>query len=158
MPNLKRKNLKITLGVAAIVLAIAYLILSSFTSATAAYYMKVGEALTAQIEPGKYYRIEGKIDLVNVSYDTNKTPIELKFQIYDDDYPKKKLTVIYNDIKPDNFQEATSAVVQGKFNPDGTFLADTLNLKCPSKYEQDESKQEEEGFISKLLRSLGLKA
>lgn len=80
----------------------------------------------------------------------------LKFQIYDEDSPDKKLIVIYNDIKPDNFQEATGAVVEGKFNPDGTFHAQNLNLKCPSKYEQADLTQPD-GKISRFLKALGLK-
>ncbi|GAB6171474.1 cytochrome c maturation protein CcmE [Paradesulfitobacterium aromaticivorans] len=139
-----------------IVLAIAYLIFSSMQTATAAYYMTVEEALNGSIEAGKYYRVEGKINLDEVSYNTAKTPVELKFQIYDEKDASKKITVIFNDVKPDNFQDATAAIVQGKFNSDGTFQADTLNLKCPSKYEQENPSQNE-GVITKFLRSLGLK-
>lgn len=139
-----------------IALAIGYLIFSSLQTATAAYYMTVEEALSGNMETDKYYRIEGKINLDEVIYDTKKTPIELKFQIYDENSPDQKITVIYNDVKPDNFEDAISAVVQGKLNTDGTFQADTLNLKCPSKYEQEASSVDD-GVITQFLRSLGLK-
>ncbi|HVJ47691.1 cytochrome c maturation protein CcmE [Desulfitobacterium sp.] len=152
----KGKNLKIILGMSLIVLAIVYLIFSSMQTATAAYYMTVEEALNGNIEPDKYYRVEGKINLDEVNYDTTKTPVELKFQIYEEKDPSKKITVIYNDIKPDNFEEAISAVVQGKFDSKGILRADSLNLKCPSKYEQKNSTQDE-GVVTKFLRSLGLK-
>lgn len=150
------KSRKIMLGMGLIVLAIGYLIFSSLQTATAAYYMTVEEALSGNMEADKYYRIEGKINLDEVSYDTKKTPIELKFQIYNENDPSQKITVIYNDVKPDNFEDAISAVVQGKLNTDGTFQADTLNLKCPSKYEEENS-SEDEGVVTQFLRSLGLK-
>ncbi|GAB6155921.1 cytochrome c maturation protein CcmE [Desulfosporosinus burensis] len=153
---MRQKNLKVTAGILIIVAAVFYLIVAGFSTANAAYYLKVGEAINGSIDPGKYYRIEGKIDVTTATFDGNSNPVVLKFQIYDENSPDKRLTVIYNDVKPDNFQEATGAVVEGKFDTDGTFHADNLNLKCPSKYEQaDQSHQE--GAVTKFLRSLGLK-
>ncbi len=133
---MKSKNLKITIGALVVVAAIAYLIISSMGSAQASYYLPVEQALKGQVEQGKFYRIEGKIDVVNATFDGNKQPVELKFQIFDEKNPGQKLSVIYNDVKPDNFKDATAAVVEGKFKPDGTFKADKLMLQCPSKYEQ----------------------
>lgn len=153
----KNVNLKITIGALVVVIAIFYLIFAGFNSAQAAYYLKVNEALNGQIDMNKYYRIEGKIDVTNAKFDGNSNPVVLKFQIYDADSADKKLTVIYNDVKPDNFNEATSAVVEGKFNIDGTFHAETLSLKCPSKYEQADSGQKEDGMITQFLKSFGLK-
>ncbi|AGA68658.1 cytochrome c-type biogenesis protein CcmE [Desulfitobacterium dichloroeliminans LMG P-21439] len=152
-----KKNLKVLVGTLVIVVAIAYLILSSLSTVTTAYYLKVGEALQGNIDLDKSYRIEGKIDVEKATYNTKKTPIELKFQIYDEDNPDQKLTVIFKDVKPDNFQDATGAIVEGKFQQDGTFNADILNLKCPSKYEAGEP-TEYEGRVSEFLRSLGIKS
>lgn len=153
----KKKNLKVLIGTLVIVIAIAYLIFSSLSTVSTAYYLKVGEALQENIDLDKSYRIEGKIDVEEATYDTKQTPIELKFQIYDENNPDQKLTVIFNDVKPDNFQEATGAIVEGRFEEDGTFKADNLNLKCPSKYEAGEP-TENEGRISNFLRSLGIKS
>jgi cytochrome c-type biogenesis protein CcmE len=33
-------------------------------------------------------------------------------------------------------REATEAIVEGNIQPDGTFKADSLLLKCPSRYEE----------------------
>lgn len=153
----RKANVKITIGVLVVVIAIVYLIFAGFSSAQASYYLKVNEALSGHIDLNKSYRIEGKIDVANASFDGNSNPVVLKFQIYDEGQPDQKLTVIYNDVKPDNFAEATSAVVDGKFNPDGTFHAEDLTLKCPSKYEQVDPSQEQDGVITKFLKSLGLK-
>lgn len=153
----KNKNMKVIIGTMVIVVAITYLILSSLSTVSTAYYLTVGEALQGDIDLDKSYRIEGKVDVEEATYDTEKTPIELRFRIYDEDNPEQKLTVIFNDVKPDNFQDATGAIVEGRFQQDGTFKADKLNLKCPSKYEAEES-TENEGKILKILRSLGIKA
>lgn len=157
MERRKKKNLKIVSGMLLIVAAIVYLIFSSLSTVSTSYYLRVGEALQGEVDPEKSYRIEGKIDVEKAIYDTQKSPIELKFQIYNEENPEQKLTVIFNDVKPDNFQDATGAVVEGKFQSDGTFKADSLNLKCPSKYEEG-GLSEDEGRISKFLRSLGLKS
>lgn len=155
---MKSKNVKIGAGVLIIVAAIIYLIFSSMGTATAAYYITVGEALKGQVDANKTYRIEGKIDTAHAVYNTTKSPVELKFQMYDQKQPNQKLTVIFNDVEPDNFKEATDAVVDGKFNSDGTFKADTLNLKCPSKYEAQTAPAQKEGTLSKFLKSVGLKS
>lgn len=135
---MKGKNIKIAAGILVIVAAIAYLIFSSLGTATASYYMPVDQALSGNVEQGKFYRIEGKLDVASAKFDGTKNPVELKFQIFNEAEPNKKLSVIFNDVKPDNFADATSAVVEGKFLPDGTFKAEKLMLKCPSKYEEAE--------------------
>jgi len=131
-----------------------WLFLLSWYTVVVAYSRK--GKLMAPYASGIFYRIEGKIDVTTATFDGKSNPVVLKFQIYDENSPDKRLIVIYNDVKPDNFQEATGAVVEGKFNKDGTFQADNLNLKCPSKYEQADQSQQE-GAVTKFLRSLGLK-
>lgn len=150
---MKGKNIKVTAGVLVIVAAIAYLIVSGMGSATAAYSISVEDAQNGNSDPTRYYRIEGKLDVSKATFDGNKTPVELKFELYSENDPSKKIPVIYNEIKPDNFAEATGAVVEGKFNSDGSFKADKLMLKCPSKYEA----AQEESSWTKFLKALGLK-
>jgi cytochrome c-type biogenesis protein CcmE len=41
--------------------------------------------------------------------------------------------VRYNNPKPANFEEAEQVVVEGR-NQDGTFVAENILVKCPSKY------------------------
>lgn len=42
--------------------------------------------------------------------------------------------VVYNDLKPANFEDAEQVVVQGKILPNGKFEASHILVKCPSKY------------------------
>ena len=65
-----------------------------------------------------------------VSYD-EKTRL-LHFALEDAD--GKQLEVIYDGVKPANFDEAEKAVVVGSYS-EGAFNASRVMLKCPSKYE-----------------------
>ena len=44
------------------------------------------------------------------------------------------MTVLYNGVKPGNFEEATQIVAIGSYS-EGAFHADQLLVKCPSKYQ-----------------------
>ena len=48
---------------------------------------------------------------------------------------KQELPVVYNKEVPDTFVDGAEAVVEGALGTDGTFAAQTLLAKCPSKYE-----------------------
>jgi cytochrome c-type biogenesis protein CcmE len=40
-------------------------------------------------------------------------------------------------VKPDLLQHEAQAIVRGHQQPDGSFYADDLLLKCPSRYAED---------------------
>ena len=44
------------------------------------------------------------------------------------------MTVLYEGVKPGNFEEATQIVAIGSYS-DGAFHANQLLVKCPSKYQ-----------------------
>jgi len=44
------------------------------------------------------------------------------------------MTILYEGVKPGNFEEATQIVAIGSYS-DGAFYADQLLVKCPSKYQ-----------------------
>ena len=46
----------------------------------------------------------------------------------------EKMNIVFNGVKPANFEQATNIVVIGKYQ-DGVFLADQVLVKCPSKYQ-----------------------
>ena len=47
-----------------------------------------------------------------------------------------RLNVVYNNVMPDLLKNEAQAIMTGTLNPDGTFLAQELLLKCPTKYEE----------------------
>lgn len=105
---------------------------------TGAYYLTVEEALVpGSIAAGQRIRVNGLV--VDGSEDWNARELTLKFAIYDENAPDdsgQHLEVLFYGPRPDNFQRAASAIIEGKMLEDGIFKADTLLLKCPSRYEE----------------------
>ncbi len=89
-------------------------------------YVGFSEARAA----GTRVQIKGKIDKASVHID--RTTKSLVFDVTDDN--KGRMTIIYNRPAPGNFSQASHVVAVGKYK-DGTFLADELLVKCPSKYQ-----------------------
>ncbi|HEX9911808.1 MAG TPA: cytochrome c maturation protein CcmE [candidate division Zixibacteria bacterium] len=46
----------------------------------------------------------------------------------------EKMNIVFNGVKPANFEQATNIVVIGKYQ-EGVFQADQVLVKCPSKYQ-----------------------
>ena len=66
----------------------------------------------------------------------------LRFGIMDDN--GNTLSVMYDGVKPGNFEEATQIVAIGSYHDDA-FYAEQLLVKCPSKYQGIPSKSEDRG-------------
>jgi len=129
---------KILVGSSIIVVAIAFLFISAFASSGTSYLMQVDEAvykINHENVVDKKMRIEGRILPGSISW--NAKALELKFiMVPIKGSEDNKLPVVYNDVKPDNLEHPEAQiVVEGKY--DGQiFHADTLLVKCPSKYEK----------------------
>ncbi|RIK38046.1 MAG: cytochrome c biogenesis protein CcmE [Chloroflexi bacterium] len=127
------KNLKFIAGGLLIIGLVVVLIVQA-TMSTGAYYMTVSEL---QREGpgivGERVRVSGTV--VEGSEDWRAQEITLRFKISDED--GAQLPILFYGPRPDNFQRAASAIVEGELLADGTFKADTLLLKCPSRYEEE---------------------
>jgi len=130
--NLRR--LRFPIGIAAIVGAIGWLVLSS-TASTGAYYVTVGELFAkGDTVKDRPLRVSGHVVSGSIQRETQRA--ELRFQIADPSNPDKTLPVVYRHAAvPDTFKDGAEAVVEGRVSPDGVFEAKTLFAKCPSKYE-----------------------
>ncbi len=108
------------------------------TISTGAYHLTVEEVLAQEAHTvGQRIRVNGLV--VDGSEDWNAQELTLRFAIYDEDAPDatgSQLKVLFKGPRPDNFQRAASAIIEGQMLDDGTFKADTLLLKCPSRYEE----------------------
>ena len=127
------KNLKfIIAGLLLVGLVIALMVQA--TMSTGAYYMTVGELnhKGASII-GERVRVSGTV--VDGSEDWRPEEITLRFSIADE--KGAQLPIVFSGPRPDNFQRAASAIVEGELLPDGSFQAETLLLKCPSRYEEE---------------------
>lgn len=123
-------KLKFLIGGLIIFGAIAYVTLSSFQS-NAIYYMTLKE-LNAQRSSivSQPVRVNAPLDKSSIQFD-DKT-LTLKFNLVEENLT---LPVVYIGVKPDTFDQGESVVAEGKLGKDGTFVASTILVKCPSKYE-----------------------
>lgn len=131
-----KRNVKFIIGAVIIFAAIGFLVFNAMSSA-GAYYMTVSE-LTDQASDhvGKTVRVSGIV--VDESVDYNSSELILKFNIKDD---ANQLPIYFHGPRPDNFTRAAEAIVEGKYGEDGVLYANTLLLKCPSRYEENGGEQ-----------------
>jgi len=52
------------------------------------------------------------------------------------DPSRARMTIVYVGVKPDLLRDEAQAIVTGQLQPDGTFHAEELLLKCPTRYEE----------------------
>jgi cytochrome c-type biogenesis protein CcmE len=127
------KNFKFVVG-GLLLIAIVIALIVQATVSTGAYYMTVSELNNAGPGiVGERVRVSGNV--VEGSEDWNAQEITLRFAINEES--GAQLPIVFFGPRPDNFQRAASAIVEGQLLPDGTFQADSLLLKCPSRYEED---------------------
>lgn len=133
-------KVKFIAGGLVIVGLIAYLIVSSISSA-GAYYREVGEVLSQrEALAGKNLRVSGNVVTESVTYDAAK--LDLNFMISDPTDAKKQLAVYFHGVQPDQIsREGASAIVEGSLGPNGVVEANNLLLKCPSRYEEYEQEE-----------------
>jgi len=109
-----------------LVIAIAVVITTISDSST---YSDFAEAAKS---PGKELHIIGKLDRSKpIEYDAKKDANLFTFYIIDSKGIVKQ--VVYHNAKPQDFEKSEKVVVVGSMQAD-TFIAKSLLLKCPSKY------------------------
>jgi len=126
-------NLKFVIG-GFVLIALIITLMVQATVSTGAYYMTVSElhGRGASIV-GERVRVSGIV--VDDSEDWRPQEVTLRFRIADEN--GSQLPIVFSGPRPDNFQRAASAIVEGELLPDGSFQAETLLLKCPSRYEEE---------------------
>ncbi len=85
----------------------------------------------AQAQKGGTVQIIGKLVSGTDYYDSQSQ--KLAFRLTDQE-SRLQMKVLYNGVKPGNFEQATEIVAIGQYQ-NGTFEADQLLVKCPSKYQ-----------------------
>ncbi|MFQ5409508.1 MAG: cytochrome c maturation protein CcmE [Anaerolineales bacterium] len=157
VPTASPKRSKFLVGGLLIVAAIVYLIASTTTSTSQFFYTI--EELQAQgaAAVGENVRISGAVIGDTITYDANS--LELRFTAVNmpgdqseidaqgglaavlhrvvSDPAAPTLQVLYVGPKPDLLQHEAQAIMDGHIGEDGVFYADTLLLKCPTRYEDE---------------------
>ena len=128
-----KKRYQLGVGIAILVGAIAYLVIASISS-TGVYYYTLDELKDLAIDPSQKIRVSGALDKESVEYDPSGPVLRFRLQTEDGD---EKLPVVFRDVMPDNLLESTEIVVTGLLH-DGAFYAESMLVKCPSRYEAAE--------------------
>jgi cytochrome c-type biogenesis protein CcmE len=130
---------KFIIGGVVVVAAVVYLIVSSISS-SAQYYLTVKELRgKGQAMAGRNLRVSGYVVGDSIAYSPQAS--SLSFDIVDTHEELSATTkvdtikILYTGPKPDLLQHEAQAIAEGKLNPDGTFTANNLLLKCPTRYE-----------------------
>ncbi len=161
--NVAANRLKFWIGGLLIVAAVIYLIITS-TQASAQYFMTVAELQEKGNQVlGRDLRVSGAVIGDSIQYDPQT--LTLKFTVAHvpgdnkeieaqgglaavlhaavTDPSRPRLQVVYQGVKPDLLRHEAQAIMTGKLGEDGTFYAEELLLKCPTKYEEALPQQSE---------------
>jgi cytochrome c-type biogenesis protein CcmE len=127
--------IKFAVGGIVIVAALA-LLLYTATQGNAQFFVTVQELRAREAElVGKDIRISGIVVPASISYDAET--LHLEFDIVDQGNGAQEPLRIVMDGEPlpDQMQDEAEAIAEGRLRADGTFQAETLMMKCASKYD-----------------------
>jgi cytochrome c-type biogenesis protein CcmE len=126
-------GLKYIIGGLLLIGVVVFLMVQA-TVSTGSYYLTVSELQAEKAAMvGERVRVSGQV--VEGSEEWNAREITLRFRIQDEQ--GTQLPVVFFGPRPDNFQRAAEAIAEGTMLADGTFQANDLLLKCPSRYEEE---------------------
>ncbi len=138
------------IGGVIILVAIGFLILNG-TLNNAQYFITVDELLSRPELVGKTVRISGAVIGETITYESSTLTIgftivhipeqtdDLALTLHQavlDPEAARLTVVVENEPMPDLLQNEAQAILTGQLAPDGTFHADELLLKCPTRYEE----------------------
>ncbi|MCK9218566.1 MAG: cytochrome c maturation protein CcmE [Bacteroidales bacterium] len=110
-----------------LVMAVVAVVVSTVTNSST--YSDFTEAAK---KPGKEFQIIGKLNRAKpIEYDAQTRANEFSFYLFDEKGVEKK--VVYHDAKPQDFEKSEKVVIVGAMQGN-QFIAKSLLLKCPSKY------------------------
>ena len=146
---------KFLIGFGLIIAAIVYLVVSS-TFNTAQYFFTVQELQQRGASmTNRSVRISGAVVGESIQYDSQSLTLQFTIANVTNDLKEVEargglakvlheavtdptaatLQVVYVGPKPDLMKAEAQAILEGHLGDDGVFYADTLLLKCPTRYE-----------------------
>lgn len=161
--GLSSNQVKFVISGGLFIIAVIVLIISA-TRTTAEFFLTVEELIASQDDlQSQNIRVSGAVlgdsiqfdpetgllhfTIAHIPADDELTKAEgelskvLHQAVIDPDNPR--LAVIYEGAKPDMLRDEAQAILTGRLDPDGVFVAQELLLKCPSKYEEALPEQSE---------------
>lgn len=131
---------KIALPAAGIVGAIALLVAVGIGDADGfAYYLTVDEFLQKRPGEAENFRVNGQVKEGSIVLDASG--LSARFVITDG---VRSMPVTYRGAVSDSLADGADVVIEGAMNDRGTFVADEMLAKCPSKYESEGDAHPEE--------------
>ena len=144
LPEKKSNRLKFVFGGLVLLAAIVFLVVNAMSGNTQ-LYKTVDEFYADQSRlVGRDLRVAGFVlgDTIEFTQ-IDATTSRLEFDIVDDvNNPGQRLHIVaMNEPKPDLLQHEAQALVEGRADENGVFMANPggLLLKCPTRYEELES-------------------
>ena len=131
--SLSARRGKLIVGIAVLLLALGYLGFTAFQSATA-YYLTASELKAKGPDIyGKNVRLNG--DLVQSSFERDPDGTVIHFSLTDG---VETVAAVYEGVTPDLFfNENSQILLEGTYSAEGLFDAQSIIIKCPSKYEPE---------------------
>lgn len=128
----RHKRAAIIVG-ALIAIGIAATLILNALNSNIALYVTPSEVAAGKSPAGQVFRIGGMVKDGSVKRDS----LTVHFVITD---MAKDIPVAYTGILPDLFKEGKGAVIQGRLNPDGQFVASEVLAKHDENYMPPEAK------------------
>jgi cytochrome c-type biogenesis protein CcmE len=128
----RHKRAAIIVG-ALIAISIAAVLILNALNSNIALYVTPSEVAAGKSPAGQVFRIGGMVKDNSVKRDG----LTVHFVITD---MAKDIPVAYTGILPDLFKEGKGAVIQGRLNPDGQFVASEVLAKHDENYMPPEAK------------------
>lgn len=122
--------------IALAVIAISMVVTLIVFAGTTAHHVTVAEAMK---NPGEQVQVPGDIVKDTVRFDTTAGRGSLRFDVTDPKDPDSRMSIVYEQPKPENFDSAEKVEAVGQFK-NGEFHATNLLVKCPSKYNDQPAK------------------
>jgi cytochrome c-type biogenesis protein CcmE len=127
----KPKNQRLTLlGLAVVAVLGAVLLAMSALKDRAAYFYTPGDVAREGVPLGRAVRIGGMVQAGSLRRAADGVTIEF---LVGDETPHR-LRVRFTGIVPDLFKENSGVVAEGRFQPGGLFVADTILAKHDENY------------------------
>ena len=95
----------------------------------AAYFVTPSDIAAGKTTPDKAMRLGGMVERGSLKRDPDG--LTIRFTVSD---TKAETPVVYRGITPDLFREGSGVVAEGRLNPDGLFVADTILAKHDERY------------------------
>jgi len=129
-----KKQLRFGIGIAVVLLAIAYFAFAGYNEGKA-YYRTIAEVAAMGPEAQtKRLRVAGLVKEGTIQRDGQHVSFVLAQEVETMQH-SMRVNYVGSQPVPDTFKDRAEAVVEGKCLADGTFQADHIQAKCASKYE-----------------------